>query len=151
MVCVSFFHLDFPPICLPVNEPIKSRNFDHSNPFLIDYGITSFGDRISNVMLQDQVVVIDKQTCKEIFDENENNRVDEQYSDRVICAGVERTAKCQYDAGSPLMMPLFEHRRFPIYQIGVTTFGYSCINDHTPGIYASVQYFSEWIVDELKK
>lgn len=102
-------------------------------------------------MLQDQVVVHDKKTCKKEFEKHGKHRVNAQYSDRIVCAGVEAEARCQYDAGSPLMMPIYLNRKFPIYQIGVTTFGYSCIGYHTPGIYASVQYFADWIIEELKK
>lgn len=142
------------PVCLPVFEPIKYRNFDDSNPFLVDWGITSHGDPVSNVMLQDQVVILNKTTCKDVFKNQGANRIDAQYSERIVCAGIEAEPKCQYDAGSPLVIPIFVNRTrpmFPIYQIGVTTFGYSCLAEHTPGIYASVQYFANWIIKELLK
>lgn len=143
------------PVCLPVYDPIKYRNFDDSNPFLIDWGLTSHDDILSDVMLQDQVVVHDKKACRKEFEKHGKYRVSAQYGERIVCAGIEAESKCQYDAGSPLMMPIFQkklphHHKFPIYQIGVTTFGYSCIGTHTPGIYASVQYFANWIIDELK-
>lgn len=135
---------------MPVSGPNKHQNFDNKNPFLVDWGLTSLGNRHSNILLQDQVSVIDKATCKEKFEQDGQHRIDAQYSERVICAGVETDNKCQYDAGSPLMMPIFQKRKFPIYQIGVTTFGYSCLGKHTPGIYASTQYFADWIVEQLK-
>lgn len=148
----AFISSDFPPVCLPVDEPMKSRSFYNSNPFLVGYSITTFADLTSNVLLQDQILVVDKETCKEVVDGYAiDDSVDHQYSDRVICAGSENEAKCQYDAGGPLMMPIFENGKFPIYQIGVTTFGYSCIGEHTPGLYANVAKYADWIVDELKK
>ena len=139
------------PVCLPVYEPIKTRNFDDENPFLIDWGITSHGEKHSDVMLQGQIRIIDKTTCKKIFKKHGLTRAPEQYSDRVICAGIESEAKCKYDAGSPLMMPVHDNRKFPVFQIGVTTYGRGCIKKFTPGIYASVQYFADWIVQEVGK
>lgn len=141
-------------MCLPVFPPLKFRNFDDSNPFLVDWGFTSHDQPVSKVLLQDQITVLNKTTCKETMRRVGVKPIDDEYRERIICGGIEAQARCQYDAGSPLMMPIFVKRDrplFPIYQIGVTTFGYSCLAEHSPGIYGSVQYFANWIIAELLK
>lgn len=101
-------------------------------------------------MLQDQVSVINEATCREKLEMDGKTQNIAQHSERIICAGLEANDKCQYDAGSPLMMPIFENQKFPMYQIGVTTFGSTCLGQRMPGVYQRVQYFADWIVEQLK-
>ena len=67
-----------------------------------------------------------------------NFRVDET----TICAGEFEKDSCQGDSGGPLVKR--DTFRWP-YQIGVVSWGVGCGRRDSPGVYAKVSHYAEWI------
>ncbi|XP_042855585.1 transmembrane protease serine 9-like [Penaeus japonicus] len=64
-------------------------------------------------------------------------------SERMLCAGYKEGGKdtCQGDSGGPLyVVESSKH-----FQVGVTSFGDGCANPNSPGVYARVSKFLDWI------
>lgn len=63
------------PICLPINEPLRSRVHTDANPFVAGWGLTKEGGKEqSPILLQLQVPVVS--------DNNNNNKDSNRHSDR---------------------------------------------------------------------
>lgn len=92
------------PICLPVEETLRLRDWTYYSPFVAGWGTTSFRGPTSNVLQEVQVVVLPTDQCA--F----NYRLyfpDQVFDDKVLCAGFPQGGKdsCQGDSGGPLMLP----------------------------------------------
>lgn len=50
------------------------------------------------------------------------------------------------------MLPIRGNRTFPFYQIGIVSYQNSrAPREGIPGVYASVQYYADWIKEKLRK
>ncbi|MEL7110978.1 MAG: trypsin-like serine protease [Pseudomonadota bacterium] len=67
-----------------------------------------------------------------------NFRVD----DTTICAGEFERDSCQGDSGGPLVKR--DTFRWP-YQIGIVSWGVGCGRRDSPGVYAKVSHYADWI------
>lgn len=54
------------------------------------------------------------------------------------------------DSGGPLMIPVYENGTFPFYQIGIVSGSEGCAEPGILDIYANVQYYADWIHENLK-
>lgn len=54
------------------------------------------------------------------------------------------------DSGGPLMLPIHQDGKFPVYQIGVASFTYSFARESGPDIYTNVQHFADWIKEHVE-
>lgn len=120
---------------------------------MIGWGITGERGKMSPILMEVQVPVIENQICKELYQKNGSHRTDIQFSERVMCAGFAEGGKdsCQGDSGGPLMLPIFENGKFPFYQIGVVSNGDGCGKPNKPGIYANIQFYADWIKEKLEE
>lgn len=143
------------PICLPVNEPIRSRSFVDYQPFVAGWGRLQEGGKSSNVLQQLQLPVLDNAECREQYKKQGKLISEYQFGDAVICAGYLEGGKdsCQGDSGGPLMQPVLNPntRIHQYYQIGVVSYGIGCARTNTPGVYSSVQHFVDWIQDKIRE
>ena len=66
----------------------------------------------------------------------------------MLCAGVDEGGKdsCQGDSGGPLFLNGSDGKRI---QVGIVSWGTGCALRGKPGVYASVAYHREWIVDHV--
>lgn len=106
-------------------------------------------------MQQVQIPVLPNDECKNRykddgpFQEGAEFRFNESY---ILCAGYADGSKspCHGDSGGPMMLPIFENGRFPYYQIGVVSYGYYCGRPNSPGMFANVQKYIDWIIGKLQ-
>lgn len=139
------------PICLPLDEPLVSREFNGANPFVIGYGSINEGEELSNVLKQVQIPVVDNETCRKLVFRAGALYASYQIRDHVICAGLTcGEGIWAGDSGGPLMLPIHQNGTFPFYQIGVVSFSYHCARENVPGIFSKVQYHAEWIKEQLE-
>ncbi|XP_016836998.2 serine protease 76 isoform X1 [Nasonia vitripennis] len=132
------------PICLPVSDDLRKRDFVRNFPFVAGWGRTQFGGSGSSVLLEAQVPVVDAATCKAQYRSVMNTVID----NRVICAGYPQGGKdaCQGDSGGPLMFPVKNN----YYLIGVVSGGYKCAEPGFSGIYTRVTSFLDFILNNLQ-
>lgn len=89
------------PICLPVNEPVRTRSFVNYQPFVAGWGRLQEGGKSSNVLQELQLPVLDNSECKEQYRKQGKLISENQFGDAVICAGVLTGGhdSCQGDSG----------------------------------------------------
>ncbi|XP_033336757.2 venom serine protease Bi-VSP isoform X1 [Megalopta genalis] len=132
------------PICLPVEEPLRSSNFHRKYPFIAGWGAVSTKGPSSEDLLEVQLPIVNNEDCQQAYSKFTNAVID----DRVLCAGYIQGGKdaCQGDSGGPLMLP----KVFTFYQIGVVSYGYKCAEAGYPGVYAKVTEFLDFIISALQ-
>lgn len=102
----------------------------------------------STVLLHVQVPVISNKECEDKYRRIGMVQRNDQFKSHVLCAGHKYGGKdsCQGDSGGPLMFPIAQDGgKFPMYQIGVVSYGVGCARPHVPGVYANVQHYADWI------
>lgn len=118
------------------------------------WGGTSKDGKYSGVLMQLQVPVVNNRVCRNnhIKLGAPKKMVAETINEHVLCAGGHGgKGAWRGDSGSPLMLPIHEHGKFPFYQIGVVSCSFSCAEKNVPAIYTKIQYYSDWIVASLNK
>lgn len=140
------FTSNLQPICLPVDDFTRNRNFDNTYPFIAGWGSIYFRGPLSNKLLQTQLPVRTEQECKTAFQNFKQTVID----NRVICAGYAQGGKdaCQGDSGGPLMAP--DRRNNKVYYvIGIVSYGHKCAEPGFPGVYSRVTSFLDFITSQL--
>lgn len=152
------------PVCLPIDGDIVHRNFVESNPFVAGWGRTTESPSYAktSILMQLQVPVVEVKQCEKEYllaraDPKREKRLcrrnaEIMFDEHVFCAGYNGDGKGTFfgDSGGPLMLPVFENGTFPYYQIGVVSGSDSCIRSGFYGIFQSVQYYADWIRENLK-
>lgn len=89
------------PVCVPVDEPIRSRNFDGYQPFVAGWGRLQEGGKSSNILQELQLPILPNSECKEQYRKQGKLISEVQFGDAVICAGVLSGGQdsCQGDSG----------------------------------------------------
>ncbi|XP_043252767.1 venom serine protease Bi-VSP-like isoform X2 [Colletes gigas] len=133
------------PICLPVKEPLRSKNFERYFPFIAGWGAIGTRGPASADLLEVQVPVVSPDNCKQAYSRFASAVID----DRVLCAGYAQGGKdaCQGDSGGPLMLP---QGVSTFYQIGVVSYGYKCAEPGYPGVYTKVTEFLDFITSSMQ-
>lgn len=92
------------PICLPILEPLRSKDLTYHQPFVIGYGATSYKGSLASILQESQVPIVPLTQCATSYQTIYPGQV---FDDRVLCAGYAAGGKdaCQGDSGSPLMYP----------------------------------------------
>lgn len=75
------------PVCIPANDPIRSRTFVGFRPFVAGWGRLKEGGKSSNVLQELQLPILDNSECKEQYRKQNKLYSEEQFGDAVICAG----------------------------------------------------------------
>lgn len=155
MVFCFVFKVRIRPICLPVDEPIRSRAFVGYQPFVAGWGRLQEGGKSSNVLQELQLPILPNSECKEQYRKQGKLISEVQFGDAVICAGILTGGQdsCQGDSGGPLMQPIFDEQvaSSRYYQIGVVSYGIGCARTNTPGVYSRVQNFMDWIQEKINQ
>ncbi|XP_051173404.1 venom serine protease Bi-VSP-like [Leptopilina boulardi] len=127
------------PICLPLADDIRKRDFARTFPFIAGWGSIYFNGPSSSHLQELQIPIVDTYQCQKAFKQFKTSTIDE----RTICAGYARGGKdaCQGDSGGPLMFP----KETTFYLIGIVSFGFRCAEPGFPGVYTRITAFLDFI------
>lgn len=146
-----FFLVRIRPICLPINEPLRTYNFVGYRPFIAGWGKTTEGGSSATVLQEVTIPVLKNAVCKARYETVGKLISERQFNDAILCAGVLEGGhdSCQGDSGGPLMNPFTMDGAIHYYQIGVVSYGIGCARVDTPGVYTRITYFIDWIQEHL--
>lgn len=143
------------PICLPIDEPLKSRDFTGYQPFVAGWGKTQEGGKSANVLQQLQLPVLANSKCISAYRTVNRLISEKQFDNAVLCAGYLKGGRdtCQGDSGGPLMQPLqaADMVGAEFYQIGIVSYGVGCARAEIPGVYTRVSNFLDWIRTQINE
>lgn len=134
---------------------MRSRKFNYADTlFTIGYGRLSKDGKNSNVLMQLQVPVVNNRICQKLhlMVGASKKVINEIIGNHVICAGMyadEGTWKG--DSGGPLMLSTHHNGKFPFYLIGIVSCSFACARQYVPGIYTKVQYYIDWIKENVEE
>lgn len=131
------------PICLPLQDNIRKRDFTRTFPFIAGWGSIYFNGPSSSHLQELQIPIVDTFQCQKAFKQFKTAVIDE----RIICAGYARGGKdaCQGDSGGPLMFP----QSTTFYLIGIVSFGFRCAEPGFPGVYTRITSFLDFIQSNM--
>uniref|UniRef100_A0A1B0CAP3 CLIP domain-containing serine protease n=1 Tax=Lutzomyia longipalpis TaxID=7200 RepID=A0A1B0CAP3_LUTLO len=139
------------PVCIPIEPPVLTRNFEGYSPFVAGWGRTQEGGKSASILQELQLPILKNEECMEKYRDVRKLISDKQFNDAVLCAGFLQGGKdsCQGDSGGPLMIPVRVGGSFIYYQIGIVSYGIGCARASIPGVYTRVQTFSDWIREQV--
>lgn len=80
------------PICLPLNEPLRSRDLTGYQPFIAGWGALSYQGPVSSILQEAQIPVVSNADCERNYRLYFPNQV---FDNRVICAGYGGRDSCK--------------------------------------------------------
>ncbi|XP_046751120.1 uncharacterized protein LOC124414191 [Diprion similis] len=131
------------PICLPIGEAARVQR---PKVIVTGWGATESGTRSEN-LLKVKLPVVPHSTCAKFY---KNYTIDISY--RQLCAGGSNGMdSCSGDSGGPMQFPGSYINGQPRYiQYGIVSFGPKrCGIEGFPGVYTSVPYYMDWILDTM--
>ncbi|XP_055540540.1 venom serine protease Bi-VSP-like [Wyeomyia smithii] len=138
------------PICLPVEQAIRSADLTYYSPFVAGWGATSYRGPTASRLQEVQVVVVPIDQCAFNY---QLYFPDQIFDNTVLCAGLPQGGKdsCQGDSGGPLMLPQRSSNGQYYYfnLIGIVSYGYECAKAGFPGVYVKVGPYIPWIESKL--
>uniref|UniRef100_A0A182MER7 CLIP domain-containing serine protease n=1 Tax=Anopheles culicifacies TaxID=139723 RepID=A0A182MER7_9DIPT len=148
---LSAAHYAIKPICLPLSDTIRSKNFIGYTPFVAGWGRTQEGGKSANVLQELQIPIIANDECRTLYDKIGKVFSQKQFDNAVMCAGVLEGGKdsCQGDSGGPLMLPQRFGTDFYYFQVGIVSYGIGCARAEVPGVYTRVASFVDWIQQKV--
>lgn len=133
---------------------MQRRDFLTTTPF--ESGWAHMPDqKLSNVWQLSQLPVISNGDCKHKYKKLGLFRDNAQFSNVVLCAGFTTGYRkaCPSFTGGSLILPVYENKRFPYYQIGIRSYGEDCTRENIPTglptVYTNVSRFTKWIQEKL--
>jgi len=122
--------------CLP-SGPITF--LDGMECVVTGWGLTTEGGTTPRQLNQVRVPVVSQAQCRGFYGAGITNQM--------ICAGLTQGGRdaCQGDSGGPLVCQIGGIW----YQAGIVSFGQGCAQPQSPGVYARVSEFTEWIQDTI--
>lgn len=76
------------PVCIPTDEPVRSKNYVGYMPFVAGWGRTQEGGKAANVLQELQIPVLDNEVCKDRYKKQNKLLSEKQFNKAVLCAGV---------------------------------------------------------------
>lgn len=84
---VTQFSYTIKPICIPTTEPVRSRDFVGTSPFVAGWGRTTEGGKSANVLQEVQFPVLKNQDCSSRYQKLGRLQSDKQFNEATLCAG----------------------------------------------------------------
>ncbi|XP_053692048.1 transmembrane protease serine 9-like [Sabethes cyaneus] len=128
------------PACLYTNESLASLP-------LYATGWDFYAD-VSPPVYSTRLNLIDQDRCK--FWYRDNKEAFRKGINRMLmCAGDEQQSDCPGDTGGPLQARLLSSSKYTPFVVGVSALGVPC-GQTTPGVYAKISHYINWIEDVTK-
>ncbi|XP_055546193.1 CLIP domain-containing serine protease B4-like [Wyeomyia smithii] len=130
------------PICLPVDEPERSRNNVGTKATAAGWGRTETASS-SQVKLKVELDITDLARCSSIYRPSGLSIRDTQ-----LCAGGKKGEDtCSGDSGGPLMKRVKSN----FFLFGIVSFGPNkCGTKDVPGVYTNVAKYIDWIENNME-
>ena len=106
------------------------------------WGATTNGGGMVHTLQDTEVNVLQWSMCK--------RRYPRQLDKTMFCAGNPGKDTCQGDSGGPLVLKGYAFDGSQDLQAGIVSWGYGCAQSYFPGVYTSIDYFRDWIDDQLR-
>ncbi|XP_066255147.1 transmembrane protease serine 9-like [Euwallacea similis] len=135
------------PVCLPLG---KERTKEYSAGFITGWGVTNTTTgATANILQKVRLPVADWNTCARSYLEAESIKLTQN---QVCMGGLPGKDSCKGDSGGPMVVPTFNDYYEAIYvQQGIVSFGPRiCANEQFPGVYTSIPYYMDWILDTIR-
>ncbi|XP_031632938.1 phenoloxidase-activating factor 2-like [Contarinia nasturtii] len=131
-------------ICLPNPDQV----FNQRSCFATGWGKDKFGGpTMQKILKRIELPIVPHQSCNQKL---KQTRLGQYFNlaSTFICAGGEGHGDtCTGDGGSPLVCPIGNNR---YVQAGIVSWGIGC-DDSTPGVYANVAWFRNWVDQEVAR
>uniref|UniRef100_G1RYB3 Serine protease 55 n=2 Tax=Nomascus leucogenys TaxID=61853 RepID=G1RYB3_NOMLE len=122
------------PICLPMQPGPATWH----ECWVAGWGQTNAADKnsVKTDLMKAPMVIMDWEECSKVFPKLTKN---------MLCAGYKNESydACQGDSGGPLVCTPEPGEKW--YQVGIISWGKSCGEKNTPGIYTSLVNYNLWI------
>lgn len=82
------FAVRIKPICMPTEEPLRSRAFTGYQPFVAGWGRLQEGGKSSNVLQELQLPVLSNDVCRDRYQKQGKLISQKQFGEKVVCAGI---------------------------------------------------------------
>ncbi|XP_073816008.1 serine protease ea-like [Musca autumnalis] len=142
---VAYTHF-ISPVCLPMQEEMRSRKFDAMKLDVSGFGATETGTS-SNMKLKAAIDAWSHTACRQKY---ATKRIYLQNSQ--MCAGGEAGIdSCTGDSGGPLVVRQKLDNRDVYILAGIVSFGpKQCATAGWPGVYTRVGAYADWILENIK-
>lgn len=133
-------------VCLPR----QGVNFDGSRCFASGWGKDVFGKegKYQVILKKVDLPIVPHHRCQESLRQTRLGPYFNLHSSFVCAGGEPNKDTCKGDGGSPLVCPI--HGTVNKYaQVGIVAWGIGCGEHNTPGVYANVAGFRDWIDEQL--
>lgn len=144
------FNAKVRPICLPLSDEHRNRDYTYYQPFLAGWGATTYKGNQATVLQEVQLPIQPTKDCEDAYKVHFPEQI---FDDTVLCVGFINGGKdsCQGDSGGPLMLPQLakESSYYYFNLLGIVSYGYECARPGFPGIYTRVTSFIPWIIQHV--
>lgn len=120
----------------PVCMPNKTDDYEEMTCVITGWGAAYSGGHGTHHLYKANVPVLNHKVCEFLFNPA-------KIPDTMICAGLKNGGvdTCQGDSGGPLVC-----QTSGTYKVaGIVSWGYSCAQAYTPGVYTRVTHYIDWI------
>ncbi|XP_070505081.1 venom protease-like [Chironomus tepperi] len=95
------FSTQITPVCIPLSDAERTRNFVGYTPFAAGWGRTQEGGHSANVLQEIQLPVVDNNQCRQNYAAINKVVSEKQFNEAVLCAGYEEGGRdtCNGDSG----------------------------------------------------
>ncbi|XP_044761176.1 phenoloxidase-activating factor 2-like [Coccinella septempunctata] len=133
-------------ICLPPQGSV----YDYSRCYASGWGKDVFGKegKYQVILKKIDLPIVPRDKC---VDELRKTRLGKYFElhESFVCAGGEKGKDtCKGDGGSPLVCPI-KGQTERYVQVGIVAWGIGCGDTNTPGVYANVAKFRNWIEEQM--
>ena len=124
------------PSVTPIDRALSSSLAAGTPLTVMGWGnLSTTGQSFPDRLYQVQVPLVSQAECKAAYNGD--------ITDNMLCAGLPEGGKdaCQGDSGGPLLL----QRDGQWLQVGIVSWGDGCAQPNSPGVYARVAAFTDWI------
>ncbi|XP_031619775.1 serine protease easter-like [Contarinia nasturtii] len=134
------------PICLPIDEELKQKNYDQVEMTVAGWGHTESATD-SNRKMQVTLKGISNEKCDKMY-----KRFNVSMKDGQFCAGGEEGFdSCRGDSGSPIIWYNDDEEPPRWYALGIVSFGLAhCAQANFAGVYTRIDKYIGWILKNMK-